>query len=459
MNNESFERYTNKLLSHLTGTPESSWGTNATYLNKLKRVLSRVEDRDEIRQHRTEYSVKDGEDFRFPLSLSSVPYITDVSKPGKIGMITLEPEMYRFSSGSRLSNKMKAKRLAAFKKTIPGINKKVFSNGINLDSFTVLNVSDQPMQREHLHYLTKHGGIIPLDEKQGVFVPDFAMKNQSYYSIEYEGRFKLHNSLSFNSLMSDPVKLKSGFDPIDMLSHDAGNSTSYSVTTDGSIADRVGTAAKEIRIGAAPLSNLSFTMHHTLSAWSDNNIIRPKDRVMDKSAGMHISSTVPNLGNHITPASNYLKQVGTIIDALSRTRERWKSSSYLGIPSGNYSSSRYDFRMNSSTDRLEMRYPAIVADTAHITNQLIMASKLTSDLITVMKNTTSLPPGMSRNPDTHLRGVRDAEQRLTRPLQSNDPHMQEWFKKFMSSIGIDDEFNQDFIKNMNARCMKTSHSR
>jgi hypothetical protein len=66
---------------------------------------------------------------------------------------------------------------------------------------------------------------------------------------------------------------------------------------------------------------------------------------------------------------------------------------------------------------------------------------------------------MSRNPDTHLRGVRNAEQRLTRPLQSNDPHMQEWFKKFMSSIGIDDEFNQDFIKNMNARCMKTSHSR
>jgi hypothetical protein len=36
--------------------------------------------------------------------------------------------------------------------------------------------------------------------------------------------------------------------------------------------------------------------------------------------------------------------------------------------------------------------------------------------------------------------------------------MQEWFKKFMSSIGIDDEFNQDFVKNMNARCMKTSHS-
>ncbi len=465
MNLQKYTEYANELLSSMT--------SNSTEFNLSEQTLRQIRDMnaskaESTRAKKTTYPAVSGNAFKLPASLSSMPYITGI-KDDKIELTTIEPATLKTEAKSTVSDDMKGTRGQNFKKVIPHLNKAAFKDGIDLDNFAVLNISERPLGKEDLTFLAEKGGIIPLGTNHGVFVPQFAMDDATWMSVEYESRFTDvpeaygDQKEAFDIIAGKPIKDQFGFDVRDLLSHDAGNNASYKAYYDSTVVNKGGREAREVVFGAAPLSNVVMAMHSAFSAWEKTGAVHDDDKVMDRSAGMHISTTAPAVSKNPGKVSEYLHNAGIMVDVLSRTSERWKSDSgHLGIPSGSYDGNRNDFRMDGNTDRLEMRYPSTVMDIGYVTDQLVMAHKITSDAQTYADsdpNTARTQSPVERA--TKLQGDDKAKENLWLPLHaSTDDNksrlVNQWFDKTMEVLGITDDFTKQYVKSMNSRCAGTN---
>jgi hypothetical protein len=196
-----------------------------------------------------------------------------------------------------------------------------------------------------------------------------------------------------------------------------------------------------------------------MESWKARDMIHPADFVMDKSAGLHISTNMYNKGSvENRTISAFLNHVGLVFGALGRTKERWKSSGdYLG-PERTYTS-RKDFRIEG--DRLEVRYPGSVLDVGYLANQMIMVGKLSNDLQLYMKQYGSEPePSYSFN--VHNWSSSQASRaHITTDLHGagnteNSRMMKSWFNAFTDALGIKDEFDKSLLLKFNKACEGTS---
>lgn len=474
MDFEAYTNYTNTLLQNLDRR-NKPYSLNTGMVEEIHRLNNDRPATPRIKQ--TEFNAVSGPAFKIPSGASSMPYIWDIKDDNKVSLRTIEPAVYKMSTGSRVSNELKATRFSAFRQEAHNINKAAFGRGLDLDNFTVLNVANAPMNKDNLKFLTNRGGIIPLGTNHGVFIPDFALHDATWMSAEYEGRFTESagstygdSQKAFNKLVTTPAKNAFGIDVRNLLSHDAGSSYSYKAYTDHTINARSGRHTKEVVFGAAPLSNLVMGMHTAFAAWDKQGLVHSNDRVMDQSSGMHISTTLPALktSSDMRTASQYLHTAGNIMAVLGRTRERWKSTSeYLGIPTSGYNNGRNDFRLDSSTQRLESRYPGTVMDIGYVSNQLIMASKISADTQMYMKHnrlneTSAGSPATQFN--SQLSGAAKAETHLFTPLHAqrqtqNSIAANHFFDNFMETMGVSDDFTKQFVKNINKQCSKTTAPR
>lgn len=468
MDIREFTEFTNKLLSKLSGSSQSSYSFNERIYEQIKSMHSESYESPRVKTEK--FKVKGGRDFKVPENVSSMPYISGIYDNGDVELQTIEPGTFKMSGGSRVSNAVVASRLAAFRNEVPAINKAAFGEGIDLDNFTVLNVSEAPMNKQNMKYMLERGNVLPLGSNHGVFMPDFALKDATWMSAEYEGVFtRRHDSSnyqeSFDFYATDPVKETFGFDVRALLSHDAGghhNQYSYQAYDDHTGDARRGRHQKEVVFGAAPMSNMIFAMNSTFAAWDKTGLVDPRDRVLGYKSGMHISTTVPAVGNSQSAGAinNYLKHSGVVLDALSRTSERWKSTSYLGIPSGGFSDNRYDFRLGTNSNRLESRFPAAVMDTAHLASQFAVVAKITSDTQRYAEKYSGERTHSTSSYGHTLAGQGAANTNLHTPLHvdnnsENGRKTKQWFNTFMETLGITDDFEKEFMLDMNKRCGNT----
>lgn len=476
MDTTQFTARTNRLLRDLS-SGSSTFNLSPAIIDNIQRANS---DSTEINSiQKTDIASVSGKDFKIPKGASSMPYITAIGDNNSITLTTIEPARFKLRTGTavRTPNRevMVPNNIAGFRREINNINKAAFSNGLNLDNFTLLNISNVPVPKATIKSLMNHGAVLPLGSKHGVFIPAFALKDSTFNSIEYEGRFVPLsrngrtgvNMRSFDSMVKDPVKQDFGIDVTNLLSHSASpNDYSHRVVDDCSIGNSYGTQTKEVVLGVSNMSNLIMATHMVLSSWNKRGAVRDSDKIMDSSSGMHISATLPALKtvDDRTKASNYLNHAGLLIDALTKTPERWASHNYLGVRN-TYNNDRAEFRLDPNTRRLEHRYPGTVFDISHITDQLIMANKITHDTEKYMRANRGVQPAHNVVPvDTSYRNVAfggDSDKAMSamRPLHnpSSSAHreMNQWFDKFMDVLGIDDPVQKAFVKGMNAKCVNS----
>ena len=476
MDIEELNNHTADILGRLAaeyGMQENPIRLSSDIITNIQQINQDRTPSNRIKQ--TSFSVQGGSAFKIPANVSSFPYISGIKENGDIQLETIEPSTYKMKSKSAVSDEIRPTRLSNFRHEIGNINKVAFSRGIDIDNFSLINVTDAPLGKEDLKYILKRGDIVPLGTNHGVYVPSFALRDATFLSLEYEGIFA--NSWTaaqrasergvaggdFDKYVRTPVKHQFGIDTMNLLSHDAGHSFSPKAYTDGSYSAPSGYGVQEIVMGAAPLSNLVFATHAAFATWHEQNAVSPEHRKLPYNAGMHVSTTVPALSHRgaINPVTNYLKHAGVVIGTLSKTKTRMKAIHHLGIPGGVFSGGRNDFRVDPNTQRLECRYPGCVLDIGYVTNQLIMASKIASDC-----QQYATKYATETHQSTHVSGqelniapnMRTADSVLFKPLHDprDDKHTQtnEWFDSFMDVIGITDRFEKDFVKNMNAQCSR-----
>lgn len=470
MNINELTEHTNKMLSKLTG---SSINLDPNIMEQIRAMNENIFETNRMRK--VQHHSLSGPDFQIPHTTASYPFISNLKDDGSIELETIEPATFKMKYNSALSDKMTPTRVAGYRDIIPQINKAAFSRGIDLGNFQLLNVSDRSMNESHIKQILTKGKIVPLGTNHGVFVPNFALKDSTLLSLEYEGIFKSPSmggdySEAFKKYVRDPVKTSFGFDPMNLLSHDAGAGFSPRAYSDTSYNAPAGMHVKEIVMGAAPIANLIFATHAAFAAWDKTGMIPREHRALPYNAGMHVSTTVPALSDssRYNSISNYLKHAGVVLSSLSRTKTRWRASNYLGIPKETFSDDRLDFRVQTNSHRLECRYPGSVFDIGHVTNQLIVASKIASDAqrysethdnqsnVNIINSRTSYQVSLS--------GQTEAQNTLFRPLHASartsvtDEERavaKDWFNSFMDTLGITDQFEKDFMLNMNAQCSKT----
>jgi|GEM_PF-5949088 len=408
-----------------------------------------------------------GNKFKLPIEASSIPYIWDIEDDGNVKLATIDVMNYKLKKKKRLhsENQQYSQRSLDFKKTLQEINKSNFKNGIDLDNFVISNISKNPVNKTHVKELLKYGKIVPLNSKKGIFVPNFAL-HPNYFSLEYEGRWKIPSGTPeqklLNKIVIDPIKETTGIEVSPLMTYDfsSGHSTSTSFTAynDGSFSSIGNRTAREIVIGSAPLSNMIMMSHLMTNAWKQTGILDRRDVVMDKFAGMHISTTVPNSDTHKQEViSTYLNHVGSIFNALTKTNPRWESSSYLGMRKS-YDSERHDFRFGSG-GRLEIRYPGPVANEAYISNQLIFASKIGADTRAYtkrMENQNVPDYEMPEFSTIRLRNKTGFKEDILTPLTERGMNQtKRWFNNFLDNIGIKTQFEKQFVVNMAKQCSMT----
>ena len=421
------------------------------------------------------FEAKAGPNYQMSPKVSSVPYLIGI-EGDKLTMMTYEPgfkkfraESWAFGTGRALN----ATRLQDFRSEISNINRSRFTQGLDLDNMVITNLKGEPMGRDNLKRTLRHGAILPLSSRKGVFMPNFGI-SPNYFSIEYEGRFqKDANQISFNSLTKNPVQKHFGVDITNMMSYDMGSSsTSYKAYYDGSIESRPRRNPQEVVLGATPQSNLIMAADMQFAAWEKEGLIHPNDRIMDKSAGMHISTTIPELnhGNRGN-ASSYLNNVGLILDMMGRHADRYNSRDYLGVTS-EYSEGRNNFRIDGNTKRMEYRHPGAISNSAFLANQLSLVGKMTNDLVGFGSDLSNFPigqnqhssrgliqlPGTARYRTASSSGPSAYSRSPLRALHEDTPDseiMNDWFNSFTDTIGITDPAQKKFILMINRTCLKS----
>ena len=586
LNMRDFIGFTKELFKKITPS-QTTFGFSAVVFNEIHQAIhapSKIADKTKV-QHVHTFA---GKNFKIPNSVSSMPMSTDIGENNKIRLTTVEPALKpgttelailprkstnRTKDASTTSSTdgqyMKGKGVEPvnaqkFKNEIPKINKAAFSNGLDLDNFRVANISTSPLSRDVLKELTKAGGILPLNSKYGIFIPNSAIKNATLCSMEYETNYVMRPYLdkddfdavvrsstpsarvpnppnlitslatkiktiglnakdsptgnpgdfsevnetvlkrlkegttsndefykkidahmktlpgvdarNFESMIAEPAKRLFNIDPTALLTHAAGGSFSYRTCSDCSLPVHAGNKklfSREIVIGAAPLTNLIYATHISLAAIDAQGGIRPEDRVLDKSFGVHVSTTlgclhdapVPDPYNRtpqpyvLNTASNYLNHVGLITDALSRNRTRWESTSHLGVAQ-RYDGNRNDFRIESNKQRLECRFFGGAWDIGTLSDSMIMAHKINSDIEDyvahvgpqLIKNV--LP---SANSYVTVGGGKGASVMSVLHDPTNPGHaaMRDWFDKFTDIIGIHNPVEKEVMVNMNKKCLNT----
>lgn len=402
--------------------------------------------------------VPDGERFYIPRKFSSWPYIRDITDDGKVVVQTRDLMSFKLKKSKRIRHPdLFSSYTSDFHAELHRLNQVLFPNGIDFDNFVVSNISHRPVSRDVVKNILRYGAIVPLNSKRGVFVPNFALV-PNYFSYEYESRW-INIPTSDRALRDHIVKLvkrQSGINIQSLLPYRFSESTaSFRSYMDGSVQSQGRRFIRELVVGSAPLSNMILATNLMFNAIHSNGLIYRDDLVMDKSAGMHISTTVPNAITDSDSISSYLNHFGLIFDALLRTAPRRQSTSYLGV-TNNYVSNRYDFRLLPSSNRLEMRYPGPVADPDYIANQLIMASKLTSDVIAFSASAghrvgrqNILSAGnvvkLAKSPTSIINAIKSPR----------DTEIKRWFNSFMEMLGINDDFSKKFVLNFMDRCSRT----
>jgi len=468
MNTYEMSMYTSALLEkhsvHVESNPAAFDAASTTNMKNVDRL-----------SNKRFFEAKAGLDYQMPDKVSSVPYITGI-EGDKLTMMTYEPgfkkfraESWAFGKGSALN----ATRLQDFRGEISNINRSRFTKGLDLDNMVITNLKGEPLGRDNLKRTLRHGAILPLSSRKGVFMPNFGM-SPNYFSIEYEGRFQKDAiDISFNSLTRNPVKKHFGVDIASMMSYDMGrSSTSYKAYYDGSIQSRPGRNPQEVVLGATPQSNLIMAADMQFAAWEKEGLIHPNDRIMDKSAGMHISTTIPELNFNNRPnASSYLNSVGLIMDMMGRHGDRYNSQDYLGV-SGSYDEGRNNFRMDSATKRMEYRHPGAISNSAFLANQLSLVGKMTNDLVGFGKDLDNFPIAPNRNRNSGLiqlpgtpryrrsstSGPSAYSRSPLRALHENTPDsdvMRDWFNSFTDALGITDPAQKKFMLMINKTCLKS----
>jgi hypothetical protein len=469
MTSQELAEHTSKVLSKLmTGT--GSVTLSPSMFDKIK-ALNRAETKKAWR--RTQFTAKDGADFRIPLSVSSMPYITGFTRSGAVQLTTMEPKHFKLSNKTETgSEKMRGTRLTDFKGAVEHINRISFRNGINLDAMKILNVSREPASRDQIKFLLDRGAILPLSHDTGLYIPDYAM-NGNYYSFEYEGRFRNIPPLSdhrsetadkenFEKMVGTPVKNTFSFDVTSLFPYDVSDAPSYHGYVDSTIDARPGRQKGEAVFGTGPMSNVLYAANLTMEAWKARDIVHPTDFIMDRSSGLHISTNMYKKGttdNRVISA--FLNHVGLVFGALGRTAERWKSpGTYLG-PERTYSG-RNDFRIVD--DRLEVRYPGTVLDIGYLGNQMAFVGKLSNDLQLYMKAHGAEPEERYDISSASWSSSEASRAHITTDLHGagNTPNsrmMKNWFNAFTDAIGITDSFDKALILKFNKACGATKAPR
>jgi len=414
-----------------------------------------------------------GKDFKIPAGITSMPVITHIGNDNKIEISTFEPATQHLSSKSLLTNQIHPINMSGFKSEIPKINKAAFSNGLNLDNFTVNNISNVPLHKSVLQELMKIGGILPLNSKNGLFLPNHALKDSTFNSLEYEtayvqkdrGNGPGANGQTFETMIAEPSRRLFGIDPRNLLTHTAGGSYSTRTCSDCSLPG--GIATREIVIGAAPMTNLLYATHLSFAALDAQKAIKDSDRILGPKYGVHVSTTLgclqPGSGNSYDiqkTASNYLNHMGLMLDILAKNKTRWQSTAHLGL-SSEYDEGRADFRIQAGTQRLETRFHGGVFDIGFIANQVVIANKISSDVdhyVEHMGGTQRLHnilPSYSMTIGGRNSGGPSVLGALHDPQNPAHDAMNEWFDNTMDILGIHDPLSKGIAKQINKKCLET----
>jgi len=463
---------------------------HGVYLNVDPDVLASVSRSDpsevkKISQKET-FEAPGGLDFKIPRQATSVPFITGING-NNLSLMTYQPgfKQYRPESwafGPSTHGAMTPTRLHDFRSEVNRINRSRFPNGLNIDSMNLINIRNEPFDREGLQRVLQHGAIVPLSSNRGAFIPNFGISS-NFFSYEYEGRFKTDLDLGygpseqgkFDSLVTNPIEKNFGVNVKNLLPYDFGSQNSYKAYNDGSISEKPGRKSQEVVVGSAPMSNLLMASDMMFGAWQKEGMLHPDDIPMDRSAGMHISTTLPNLAGSGAyevqkGMSNYLNNVGLVFDMLGRHADRWKSTAHLGVAE-NYSSNRNNYRIDTGTRRLEFRHPGPIPSTAYIASQLSIVGKLSNDLIGFGKEGLvelgqrshseaygNLKLSSRRGSAYQKSPFFPLHEQMAGGSHPAAAEMQDWFNSFTDQVGITDPAQKKFLLMMNKSCIKTQSS-
>ena len=157
MDTTQFTARTNRLLRDLS-SGSSTFNLSPTIIDNIQRANS---DSTEINSiQKTDIASVSGKDFKIPKGASSMPYITAIGDNNSITLTTIEPARFKLRTGTavRTPNRevMVPNNIAGFRREINNINKAAFSNGLNLDNFTLLNISNVPVPKATIKSLMNH---------------------------------------------------------------------------------------------------------------------------------------------------------------------------------------------------------------------------------------------------------------------------------------------------------------